>query len=212
MSGILVEQSYTRLCHIADSTNSTLFQQAWKSALDLHLPAHWQQVCDVFTDALTQAHIRITEGEDEIVWAHAKNGRYLPKDGYLNLMEAQKPEHLEPWWKALWKLKVAPRTRVLMWSILFNKVPTGLNLMKRSFHGPFRCHLCRCNEESTEHLFLECPIISEQWNLIQAQYPSLQGWRRGNLREAWLSWLGGHNGKDRNLPLLMCWAFWTARN
>lgn len=84
--------------------------------------------------------------------------------------------------------------------------------MKRSFHGPFWCHLCRNNEENTDHLFLHCPIITEQWNLITASSPSLHRWQGRSIMEAWLDWLERHKGRVRNLPLLMCWAIWTARN
>lgn len=91
----------------------------------------------MYIEALTQAHIRVTDGEDEIVWALAKNGVYTPKEGYLKIIHATHPVNVQPWWKDLWKLKAAPRMRMLMWTILFNKIPTGSNLMKRSFHGPF---------------------------------------------------------------------------
>jgi len=38
-----------------------------------------------------EAHIRITDGDDEIIWALAKSGRYTPKEGYIVLAESQKP-------------------------------------------------------------------------------------------------------------------------
>lgn len=84
-----------------------------------------------------EAHIRITDGEDELIWAHAKHGTYSPKVGYQVLMERHKPPDLTQWWKQLWKLKASPRTKLLMWSILCNKVPTVANLMRRSFARPF---------------------------------------------------------------------------
>eukprot|EP00253_Pinus_taeda_P028743 PITA_28743 len=209
---LLADQGVTHLSHIADQGNTTLLQQAWKLAHVLHIPGFWHQVWEGITEALTQSHIRITEGEDEIVWAYAKNGRYSPNEGYLKLMEHNRPEHVQQWWKTLWKLKAAPRARMLFWTILFNKIPTGSNLMKRTFHGPFWCHLYRNNEENMNNLFLRCPIIIEQWNLIMASSPSLHRWQGRSIMEAWLDWLERHKGKGRNLPLLVCWAFWMARN
>jgi len=37
--GLLSDQGYTHIGHIADPLNTYLFQQAWKSALDIQLPA-----------------------------------------------------------------------------------------------------------------------------------------------------------------------------
>ena len=36
---------------------------------------------------LTESHIRTIEGEDEIIWALAKSGKYSPKEGFLVLSE-----------------------------------------------------------------------------------------------------------------------------
>lgn len=207
-----MDQGVSRIAQIADPDNSTFLLQAWKSAPDLHIPERWRQDWEIYTEALKQAHIRITEEEDEIVWALAKNGSYTPKDGYQSLMEQFQPEHAQQWWKAIWKLKAAPRTRMLMWAILFNKIPTGTNLIKRSFHGPFWCHLCRSNEEDTEHIFLTCPVVTEHWSLLLSHIPSLKRWLGQTITEAWLNWLEQHSGKERNIPLLMCWAIWMARN
>eukprot|EP00253_Pinus_taeda_P025808 PITA_25808 len=167
----------THITNIADPENSSFFQQAWKTAQELYIPGHWRQDWEDFTEALTQAHIRITQEEDEVVWAFEKNGKYSPKEGYLKLIQHLQPETIQQWWKALWKLKAASRTRILMWNILFNKIPTGSNLMRQSFHGPFWCHLCKENDEDTEHLFLTCPIVTEQWTLIISSLPSLQQWQ-----------------------------------
>lgn len=95
---------------------------------------------------------------------------------------------------------------------MFDKIPTGANLMKRSFHGPFWCHLCRLDEENTEHLFLSYPSSREFWNSISAHYTSLNSWQGNNIQEAWKAWCHDHRGKARNLPLLVYWAIWIARN
>jgi len=99
-------------------------------------------------------------------------------------MEPYKPQIVNPIWRLLWKLKATPRTHLLLWNILFDKIPTGANMMKRSFHGPFWCHLCRNDEESTEHLFLNCPTSKEYWNCIIAHYPSLKAWQGHNILDA----------------------------
>lgn len=127
-------------------------------------------------------------------------------------MEPYKPLNILPTWKALWKLGAAPRTRLLMWNILFDKIPTGTNLMKRSFHGPLWCHLCCKEEESTKHLFLKCNVTKELWHNISAHYPSLKVWQGLNIMEAWNCWCREHTRKSINMPLLVYWAIWITRN
>eukprot|EP00253_Pinus_taeda_P025252 PITA_25252 len=207
----LHDRGVTHIKHIGDRANSSFLHQAWLSARALELPQQWTNDWLAYTTTLTQAQIRLTEGPDEIIWAFAKNGFYTPKLGYLRLMEPYKPPVLQSTWRTIWKLKAAPRSRLLMWNILFDKIPTGNNLMKRSFHGPFRCHLCLSAKESTEHLFLSCSTTLQLWQSLSSHIPHLN-WHGNNLPDAWDNWCREHSGKAINLPLLACWAIWIARN
>lgn len=133
----LKESGITHINHITDLERSTFLHHAWKSSHNLHIPHQWHQHWTTYTMALTESHVRILEGEDEIIWAITKNGWYSPKEGYLHLANKHRPKHTDIWWKGMWKLKASPRTRLLMWSILKNKIPTRDNLIKRGQHGPF---------------------------------------------------------------------------
>lgn len=73
----------TNIDHILDPENTTLFQQAWKSAHHLNIPQIWHHRWETYLSALVESHIRITEGDDELVWAQAKHGIYSPKEGYI---------------------------------------------------------------------------------------------------------------------------------
>lgn len=95
--------------HIADPENTTLFQQAWKSAHWLNLPQIWHHNWDSYLSTLVESHIRITKGDDELVWALEKHGLYSPKEGYLCMYADHRPLILEHLWS--WKLKAPPRTR-----------------------------------------------------------------------------------------------------
>eukprot|EP00253_Pinus_taeda_P008243 PITA_08243 len=164
-------------CGNSHRANTTFLQQAWASPRTLELPERWHPVWRDYTEALSQAHIQLTDGHDELIWAIAPHGTYSPKMGYITLMEPYKPAVILPVWKALWKLDAAPRTRLLMWNILADKIRTGINLMKRAFHGSFRCHLCRSGAESTAHLFLFCQATVAFWQSIVIHYPSLKPWQ-----------------------------------
>lgn len=104
----LRDNNITQISHIADVERSTPFHQAWKLAQRLNIPHQWTQQWNTFIKALTEAHIRVGEDEDEVVWALSKVGRYTPKEGYLVLADDHRPQVLESWWKHLWKLKSPP--------------------------------------------------------------------------------------------------------
>eukprot|EP00253_Pinus_taeda_P008270 PITA_08270 len=103
----------THIAHIGDLERSTFLHQAWLNEHNLVIPAQWHNAWNKYTAALSQAHIRLTEGPNEIIWALAKNGTYSPKMGYLTLIEPIRPPIIHPTWRVLWKLKSAPRTRLL---------------------------------------------------------------------------------------------------
>lgn len=126
----LQNQNSSHIAHITNMDNTTFLHQAWKTTPQLSIPPLWVQYWEDFTQALTEAHIQITDGDDEIIWALSKFGTYSPKDGYLALTGARKRHIISDWWRHLWKLKAPPRTQMLMWTILKNKIPTGDNLLK----------------------------------------------------------------------------------
>jgi len=129
-------------------------------------------------------HIHIIDGEYELIWASAKSGKYSPKDRYLVLVKPRKPQAIQAWWKHIWMLKVPPKSRLLMWCILTNKISTGNNLMKCSFHRPHWCYLCNSDNESAFHLFLTCTEARKLWDLVLAVVSLPCNWLVDSLIEA----------------------------
>lgn len=78
----LEEASYYTLNQIDDAKNTTLFGQKWKFSRDLQTQKQGLQDSIIFTNSLLEAHVRIHDGEDELIWTLASHGRYTPKDGY----------------------------------------------------------------------------------------------------------------------------------
>lgn len=73
----LSNSSISLISHIADQEHTTIFQHAWKSAQ--RIPPTWHNHWNQYIVALTELNTRVTEGEDEIIWAHANNVLYSPK-------------------------------------------------------------------------------------------------------------------------------------
>lgn len=67
------------ITQIADIENTSFLQQAWKTAHHLNIPPDWTQLWEDYTQALIDAHIRIFDGDDEIIWALSKKWTVLAK-------------------------------------------------------------------------------------------------------------------------------------
>jgi hypothetical protein len=65
--------------------------------------------------------------------------------------------------QAIWKLKLPTKLICFMWMCLNDCILTGVNFQKRGGIGPTACNLCLKNEETTTHLFVECPITQKIW-------------------------------------------------
>lgn len=154
----------TQLSQITDEENSTWLSQAWKSAQDLMIPNIWRNEWIIYIGALEDSYVRITDREDDIIWAASPRGRYTPKDGYTFLITEQEPVVAEWWWRPLCKLKALPKSRIFMWCLLSNRVPTDDNLNWRFIHDPSWCNLYKEHVEDIDHLFLLCPAIKQVWN------------------------------------------------
>lgn len=100
-----------------------------------------------------------------------------------------------------------------MWLMLKNKTAIGDNLLKHAEHGPFWCYLCKCNNEIVDHLFLEFQAAKDLWSLSSSFLTTLNRWQGESFHEAWINWwASAAPPKSRNLPLIICWALWVARN
>lgn len=84
-----------------EQQNSTIFLQAWKSAVTLGIPDQWIEYWGNYTNALSESHVCIIDGKDGLIWAPTAHGAYSPKEGYPIIHVAHKPPILEGWWKAI---------------------------------------------------------------------------------------------------------------
>jgi len=67
------------------------------------------------------------------------------------------------WAKSIWSKDIPPAKSLLAWRIMHDKVPTDDNLMSRGSLIPSMCSLCLSNNESTFHLFFQCPYAINIW-------------------------------------------------
>ena len=115
--------------------------------------------------------------------------------------------------EGLVKIKIPLKTRVFMWCVLENKVPTWDNLQKRCFQGPGWCALCHDDGEFVSHVFVCCAYITEVWRECQKVLGRACNWTGISILRDWESWRRLETLDSMTaLPLLVIWGVWLAIN
>ncbi|KAL3514106.1 hypothetical protein ACH5RR_026823 [Cinchona calisaya] len=71
------------------------------------------------------------------------------------------------WWKIVWYKRHVPRATFVMWLLCKRRLMTKDRMKAWGIQVNTMCVLCRQQEESMEHHFLECSITSRIWQKIQ---------------------------------------------
>jgi len=94
------------------------------------------------------------------------NGAYSVNATYATLLDQSSLPPQSSLWSRIWNLDGIPKINLFCWTLAHINILVGENLKKRGFLGPFRCALCRQEEESLDHLFLECPYSKAVWSIL----------------------------------------------
>eukprot|EP00253_Pinus_taeda_P036521 PITA_36521 len=209
----LEDKNILTLDQVEKVGHSSIWCQAWKDGEDLQLDQRWWDEWYSFTQELARSNVRLKDNLDSLIWAHGETGDYSPKDGY-KFIQSRKGWGEPEWWeKQIWKLKCPAKARLFLWCLLKKKIPSWNILQSRFMYGPGRCPLCKKEEESINHLFLQCLETAKIWREVEKLLNKTFQWGNGNLEEAWSNWWQHYpNGNLRNLPPIICWGVWLARN
>ena len=113
----------------------------------------------------------------------------------------------------LWKINSPPKTRLFLWCVLENKVPTWDILQKRNLQGPGWCILCQADGESNLHMFLQCAYVKFVWDECSKILRVPCVWEGPSIFHALSNWKVGNNLEMMEaLPLLVFWGVWLERN
>eukprot|EP00253_Pinus_taeda_P030442 PITA_30442 len=202
-----------RLSQIENMDLYSIWGQEWKSVEDLGIDLNWSIEWQSYTHELKRSNVRIKDHPDSLVWAHAETGLYSPKAGYNFLMKRKGWDPPGWWAKPLFKLKCPKKTRIFLWCALKRKIPTWEILQARFKQGPSRCPLCQDASESITHLLVECFFTRQVWVETKNLLNINSRWEGGDLIAAWEFWWYNYAEKNlRNLPPILCWGIWIARN
>uniref|UniRef100_A0A803P2H6 Reverse transcriptase n=1 Tax=Cannabis sativa TaxID=3483 RepID=A0A803P2H6_CANSA len=161
-----VRQSFTYGTTHAYSSISDLFMtnsRVWDENL----------IRQCFTSEIANAIVRIRPLSDEgdrVFWKASNKGIFSVKNAYW-LSQSNRFHPEKESWRKLWKLKIHPRQKLLIWKILSYCLPLKSNLGFMQI-GDKECYLCNCEVESELHLFGTCNFARclwyrGQWGLSQ---------------------------------------------
>lgn len=116
-------------------------------------------------------------------------------------------------WNTIWKLQIAPKLKIFLWSLCQNALPTKDNLFCRKISANPICTLCSSKQlETVEHLFLCYPWTSQVWSHPQVKV-SIQPAEIHRIEE-WITNLSTKNQTVPGLELIatLLWQIWKSRN
>ncbi|XP_070679393.1 uncharacterized protein [Malus domestica] len=105
------------------------------------------------TKEILEMPLPIDEDKDVLIWEVSTSGVFSFSDGY-EIVRHRFP--VKSWASIIWRPFIPPRYSILVWKILFNKLPTEDQLQRRGIPLAPICQLCHKNSESIDHLFSSC--------------------------------------------------------
>ncbi|KAL0416468.1 UNVERIFIED_CONTAM: hypothetical protein Slati_3478700 [Sesamum latifolium] len=113
-------------------------------------------------------------------------------------------------WLMLWRVRVPPKVKLLMWRLCRETLPTMELLARRAVDVDTICAVCGVGVESIRHIFWECSFARQVWALSNIAWRSMSSWIEGP--GDWVSGVIPQLDKEeRGRYFTLCWAVWRHR-
>ncbi|KAL5172857.1 putative ribonuclease H protein [Glycine soja] len=135
----------------------------WNMVWRRHLFDNEVKLASIFIDHIHQ--IRVNNNlNDTWVWGAESSGIFSTKFGYQVIKSEMVDEGLYLGFKKLWEIKLPPKALSFVWRLLWDKLPTKDNLIKRQIQvDNDLCPFCHNQPESASHLFFTCGKTMAIW-------------------------------------------------
>jgi hypothetical protein len=166
----------------------------------MHMLELWEEVCQIASTII------FSEEEDSMIWQFSSNGIYNVQSLYriINFSGIQ-PVLVS----SIWYIKIPPRVQYFLWLLSKNRLLTRDNLSKRRKVENPTCLFCN-EQESVNHLFFECVVAKQLWNVLSSILGIQLGGALDNIGKFWLS--SKHNGVLNMCTSAAFWSMWKLRN
>jgi hypothetical protein len=108
--------------------------------------------------------------DDTDTWVPTWGKTYTSRRFYSHVFSVVEAH---PVFKIVWKSRCTPRIKFFAWLILVDRLNTKTMLQRRHLNiqdSPI-CVMCSSGEqETTEHLFFDCPFAQECWSMIDVTW------------------------------------------
>ena len=157
-------------------------------------------------------HLPLVSNGDRMRWKLTKTGDFTIRSYYHKLHGSS--SIVFPW-KCIWKVKAPQRVSFFVWTTAWDRSLMGGNLRLRGVDFVEWSIMCRCCEETVDHLLLHCGKAYRLWCFVFRIFgiswvPSCTV---SNFLFSWWNWLGKHSSNIWNLvPLCLMWCIWKERN
>ena len=99
---------------------------------------------------------------DSVSWRLSASGTFSVSSAYRALFSG-----LALSWPAhLWKTPLPLKTKIFVWQLLRDRLPTGVEVAKRHGPGDGLCPLCAIPETGA-HIMFTCPTTQFLWNFVR---------------------------------------------
>lgn len=121
-----------------------------------------------------------TETMDKLIWHYNPNGEYTVRSGYWLLTHDPSDTRQKPpappgstdLKNKIWKLKILPKIKHMLWRSISRALPTCSRLVTRGLQIGSNCHRCQDEEETINHVLFSCSFAKMAWHL--SNIPKLQ--------------------------------------
>ncbi|XVF18597.1 hypothetical protein REPUB_Repub11eG0036600 [Reevesia pubescens] len=104
-----------------------------------------------------------TSCPDTLIWSSSETGMFTVRSAYYVARAwlgkpIQHPSSRSPIWRWLWMANVLPKTKLFMWKVFHNILPTTGALWCRGISVAVVCSVCEARTESSFHILFDCPL------------------------------------------------------
>lgn len=105
--------------------------------------------------------------DDRLIWKAERSDKYYVCSAYRLCVTDLKDSSYNwrpGYWSGIWKLKVPPKVKNLVWRICRGCLPTRIRLLDKGVVCPPNCASCDSNNEDLLHVFFTCPFAVQVWH------------------------------------------------
>ncbi|CAI0460668.1 unnamed protein product [Linum tenue] len=164
----------------------------------------------------SSAASRVTNGPGRLVWLPNPDSGFSVSSMYRALADDLFPGVANYPVVSIWKAIIPTKVCFFLWTLSHSKLRTIDKLKSWGLNLANRCDLCKCQEETADHLFVDCTFAREVWFGISRACPLveppsgdivtvLHSWpsRVPDNVNSWFSFAALHS---------VCWHVWRERN